>query len=137
MYTTSATVVQVSTKTNIIFFNLCHHQKDFNIKAQWSFFATSHGKSECDGIGGTVKRLARKESLQRHLDRHITTAKSFFDFCVEKIQKIIFHFIERSEVNSVRVLLTKRFEGVKTLPGTRSFHNFVPIDSSGTIEAKE
>lgn len=49
--------------------NLCLHEKDFQLKAQWSFFETSHGKTECDGIGGTVIRLARKESLQRHLDR--------------------------------------------------------------------
>ncbi|GBM37625.1 hypothetical protein AVEN_132076-1 [Araneus ventricosus] len=32
------------------FMNLCLHEKDFNLKAQWSFFATSNGKTECDGI---------------------------------------------------------------------------------------
>ena len=36
--------------------NLCLHFKDFGLKAEWIFFATSHGKSTCDGIGGTVKR---------------------------------------------------------------------------------
>ena len=40
------------------FLNLCHHQADFGIKAEWHFSATSHGKSACDGLGGTVKRLA-------------------------------------------------------------------------------
>ena len=29
------------------------------------FFANSHGKQPCDGIGGTVKRLTAKASLQR------------------------------------------------------------------------
>jgi hypothetical protein len=48
--------------------NLCLHEKYFKSKAQWSFFASSHGKTECDGIGGTAKHLARKESLQRCLD---------------------------------------------------------------------
>jgi hypothetical protein len=28
------------------------------------FFATSHGKRLCDGIGETIKRLARRASLQ-------------------------------------------------------------------------
>ena len=38
------------------FLNLCHHKSDFGLDATWTFFATSHGKSPCDGIGGTVKR---------------------------------------------------------------------------------
>jgi hypothetical protein len=47
------------------FINLCHHKEDFGIEAEWNFFATSHGKGPCDGVGGTVKRLAAKASLQR------------------------------------------------------------------------
>ena len=37
------------------FLNLCRHLEDFQIKAKWCFFATSHGKSPCDGIGRTLK----------------------------------------------------------------------------------
>ena len=33
------------------FLNLCLHEKDFNLKAEWHFFATSHGKGPCDGLG--------------------------------------------------------------------------------------
>ena len=40
------------------FLNLCHHRNDFGIPAEWHFSATSHGKGACDGLGGTVKRLA-------------------------------------------------------------------------------
>ena len=41
--------------------NLCNHVNDFRFHAIWSFFATSHGKSPCDGIGGTVMRkIAQK-----------------------------------------------------------------------------
>ncbi|KAJ8896733.1 hypothetical protein PR048_002078 [Dryococelus australis] len=35
--------------------NLCH-------PAFWPFFATSHGKSPCDGIGGTVQRMTKASS---------------------------------------------------------------------------
>lgn len=45
------------------FFNLCHHATDFNVTAEWVFFATSHGKSPCDGIGGTIKRTATRASF--------------------------------------------------------------------------
>ena len=44
--------------------NLSYHKSDFGLDAAWSFFATSHGKSPCDGIGGVVKRkLKENESL--------------------------------------------------------------------------
>ena len=49
------------------FINLCHHFDDFVITAEWNFFATSHGKNACDGVGGNVKRSLAKASLQRTL----------------------------------------------------------------------
>jgi hypothetical protein len=35
------------------------------VSAEWHFFATSHGKGQADGKGGTVKRLAAKTSQQK------------------------------------------------------------------------
>ena len=49
------------------FINLCHHQQDLNMDAEWIFFAASHGKSPCNGVGGFVKRYVAKRSLQRPL----------------------------------------------------------------------
>lgn len=46
------------------FANIDYHEDDFGIPAEWHFFATSHGKSPCDGVGGTVKRIAARASLQ-------------------------------------------------------------------------
>ena len=46
------------------FSNLCHHESDFGVNAEWNIFATSHRESSCDGIGGTVKRLIASASLQ-------------------------------------------------------------------------
>ena len=52
------------TKTNNIFLTYaCLHKMDFDVDCVWNFFATSHRKSPCDGIGGTIKRLATKASL--------------------------------------------------------------------------
>ena len=45
------------------FLNLCLHAEDFDIPAEWHFFATSHGKGPSDGTGGTIKREATKASL--------------------------------------------------------------------------
>jgi len=47
------------------FTNLCLHEEDFGITAEGNFFSASHGKGSCDGLGGNIKRLARRASLQR------------------------------------------------------------------------
>ena len=43
--------------------HLNYHYMDYELKAEWQFFATSHGKSASGGIGGTVKRLLARTSL--------------------------------------------------------------------------
>lgn len=48
---------QYKNKSN--FKNVCNHENDFKIRAEWHFFPTSHGKGPCDGIGGNIKRMAR------------------------------------------------------------------------------
>ena len=70
------------------FLNVCHHAEDFSMDCEWNFFATSHGKSACDGIGGTVKCLASRASLQRPSRDQILTAENMFNFCEESIKGI-------------------------------------------------
>ena len=60
--------------------NLVYHQDDFGIRAEWHFFATSHGKSACDGIGGTVKREAARASLRATTTGHILTPQQLLNF---------------------------------------------------------
>ena len=53
------------------FLNICSHKEDFSIEAEWIFFATSHRKSWCDGIGGAVECHAEK----RFEDGNTVTSK--------------------------------------------------------------
>ena len=46
---------QLSTKTEKFFESLS--QNRFWFQAEWHFYATSHGKGPCDGIGGTVTNI--------------------------------------------------------------------------------
>ena len=70
------------------FINLCHNQQDFNMDAEWIFFATSHGKSPCDGAGGFAKCYVAKHSLQRPLHDQILSYQSMLDLCVREISFI-------------------------------------------------
>ena len=110
--------------------NLCHHHKDFGLNADWTFFATSHGKSPCDGVGRTVKRLVSRASLQRPINNQILTAESFFEFCQENISGISFDYLTTDSLVSTRVFLNERFLKGNTIPGTRSFHYFTPLDEA-------
>ena len=62
------------------FCNLMFHKEDFGVDAKCHFFATSHGKSACDGVGAVVKYQARRASLQRTSENFITTPRDLFNF---------------------------------------------------------
>lgn len=113
------------------FLNLCHHHKDFNLKACWSFFATSHGQSPCDGIGGTVKRFLTRESLQLGpTGNTITNVDKVFALCQCRIDKISFFLLRKENLSTCRQQLESRFSQAKTVPGTRSFHCFSPLSEN-------
>lgn len=112
------------------FSNLCKHYDDFGVHAEWHFFATSHGKGPSDGIGGTVKRLVTKASLQRPSEGHINTHKAMFDFCVQNIKGIDFVLVTADDVQKEHETLKHRFEEAKTFDGTRDHHCYIPLDRS-------
>jgi hypothetical protein len=90
IYFSDGCAAQYKNRKNFI--NLCHHEQDFGMSAEWHFFATSHGKGACDGVGGTVKRLAARASLQRPYRDQISTPRQLYEFGCAEIQTVNFHF---------------------------------------------
>ena len=117
------------------FTNLCHHEEDFGIPAEWHFFATSHGKSAADGIAGTVKRTASKASLQRPYKDQILTPSQLYQFVSKEITGIHFAYATLHEHEDEAEFLTERFLHSRTVPGTQSFHSFIP-NSISTVKVK-
>ena len=109
------------------FSNLCFHEEDFNLKVNWTIFATSHGKSAYDRIGGTVKGLTASEILQRPFSNQILDVPSVFKFCEENVKNITFVFISKQGMETARDDLNQRFVPDRTVPGTRSYHFFAPV----------
>ena len=60
--------------------NIYYHYQDFQIEAGWHFFPTAHGKGACDGVGGSVKRAAAKNSLRSPPEKQILTAVALHDW---------------------------------------------------------
>lgn len=124
IYFTDGSAAQYKNKSNFV--NITHHKADFNIEIEWNFFATSHGKGPCDGVGGTLKRLATRASLQRTNADHILTAMDLYEWAKKSIKTMIFDFCTTTEYNEVKQQLEQRFDKALTIKGTRQFHSFIP-----------
>lgn len=105
---------------------LCMFKKDFGIDAEWHFFATSHGKSPCDALGGSLKRNARLFNMKNPTDPidsatwalNRPNSKSSFIFCSEKEYELI-----EKRLNSDRFS-----RKIRTVTGTQSYHSFKPVN---------
>ena len=106
---------------------LCHHKEDFGLTAEWHFSATSYGKGACDGLGGTVKRLAARTSLQRPYDQQIMTPRQLFDRVTTAIPTVHFEYCTTEDYEREQHHLEERFQTSRTIQGTRKLHSFVPI----------
>jgi len=82
------------------FANLSFHHEEFGIAAEWHFFATSHGKSPCDGVGGTVKREVARASLQATTSGFLLTPDDLYQWCQQHISGITFIWVGKDKLNS-------------------------------------
>lgn len=112
------------------FLNLCCHKTDFAISAEWHFSATSHGKGACDGLGGTVKRLAARASLQRTYNDQIMTPRQLYDWARDSIKTAYFGYCTNEDYKREEQFLEERFRQSRTIPGTRKLHSIIPTSQS-------
>ena len=94
------------------------------------FFATSHGKSACDSIGGTDKQLVTKASLQRPYTELILTADAIVNFYEVNIPGIKFFNVKSEEVSESPVTLQGRFLKARTVKGTQQYRRFISVKKS-------
>lgn len=124
-------------KNKKAFSNLANHFDDFGIPAEWHFFATSHGKGPCDGIAGSVKRLAFRASLQRRSENPILKPVDLYDWAITAIKNITFYYFEENVYEETESFLKERFSKSITIKGTLGYHAFIPIlDDSMYINVK-
>ena len=83
----------------------------------------------CDGVGGTVKHLATRASLQRPLDNQILTPYQLFEFASQDISGITSFYVDSETVKITAAILEPRFAKAECI-GTRNHHQFVPEGSS-------
>jgi len=91
-----------------------------------AFFATSHGKSPCDGIGGTVKREAAKKSLQSATTGHILTPINLYTWASCSTEGIAFLYCSKEKIQQHSEELAEQFDQAHTVSGTTDNHCYQP-----------
>ena len=128
-YFTDGCAAQYKNRFNFV--NMCHHEEDFGVRCEWNFFATSHGKGACDGIGGTVKRAVVNESLRRQYDKQILDVAALYEYLTSTFASSIeVMYVKGSKVLEVRQNLKERFNTTTVIKGTLGYHRYVPLTKS-------
>lgn len=73
------------------------------------FFSISHGKNVCYSIGGTIKNIEVKTSLQRLCSKRIITFNKLFNRSKSNIQNINLVNVTEVEYASVEKLIEDFF----------------------------
>ena len=102
------------------FSNIVYHFEDLGVPCVWSFYATSHGKSACDGLGGSIKRCTARESLRRPSSNGITDVRLMADYCRSTFSDVHFEITTKNDIDTAAKIMEKRLQMSSTLDGTRS-----------------
>lgn len=107
--------------------NICHHE-DFSLQCEWNFFATSHGKGPCYGIGGVVKRLATRYSkrLVKLGKDMLLNSEQLYHYAKESINGTNVFYVSTADVSTQKEFLSSRFENFQRVPDCRDMHSFAP-----------
>ena len=99
-------------------------------KSEWHFHESAHGKGPCDGAGGTMKRLARKASLQ--MTHQISTSKQLFELANQEsnLPNIAVMHRNTEDYETAQKFLESRFADCKSVPGTHKLHYIQPSKES-------
>ena len=98
-------------------------QKNLGARILWHYFATSHGKSAVDGVGGTVKRTVWNAVSTRKV-QSITSAECFAVVAQQFCQSTDITLITRKAIEKVskKLNLEEVFGDAKPVPGISKFH---------------
>ena len=89
-------------------------------------------KGPCDGIGGTIKRLAARASLQGTL---ISTPRYFYEWAISNVRGIEIQYTSNDEhEEETKYLNSERYIGLRTVSGKRSIHCVVPVNDKLSVK---
>ena len=111
-------------RNKMIFSVVANHHELFGVNASWIYFEAGHGKGSCEGVGGTVKRLADQAVKSGHAC--IQDAMDFraWSFSIEKSSSMRFRFVSSEDFTSYDQ------SRLNPLRGTMQIHQNVGIGNN-------
>lgn len=109
-------------RNRYIFDLILRHTERYGIPATWNYFESGHGKGPCDGVGGTVKRLA--DQAVNAQKANIQDAEDFFAWAQSSnIRSIKFFFVQKDtcdqEAENLKKCTLLPVKGTMTLHACR------------------
>lgn len=109
-------------------FNLRLHLEDFGVKAIWHFFASCHGKGACDGLAGTWKREAARESLLLVRKQPMVNVHQLYEWSKKKFKDTITTIlVTKHEIEATASNYQERYDDPPPLEGILSCHCIEPL----------
>lgn len=96
------------------------------MNAEIHFHATAHGKGPCDGLGGNLKRLATRASLQLPASRSILSPMRLYEWAKSSLKQTAIYYCSKEDIQRERIFLQPRFDSAITITGTKKLHAFIP-----------
>ena len=113
---------------------LSHHRDLFGCEATWSFTASGHGKSACDGVGGVLKSALRRFALRENKCRAnnegiVMNARSVRDWNIQKYTNFVSHIqvglLLKHDLLRFREEFTNAISGAaRRVPDVSTYHHF-------------
>jgi hypothetical protein len=109
------------------FINLMQYENKYHIKVEAHFTVSYHGKSECDAKCAVTKRLLRQACLRD--GNIILTSEQAYAYCSQNMcnETQEFDLVPKIDIEALKPELEKLYETAKTIPGTSTYHSFIPI----------
>lgn len=106
--------------------NVLFAPEDFGVELVEIFFASCHGKTCGDAVGGTVKNLTDR-LLTNNKDLMINNAQEMYNLIKDKCKSRVM-LVAKEEYDGYQAMLNERWKRINSIRGTRSFHMFERID---------
>lgn len=104
-----------------IFQIVAKHSSLFASSAAWNYFEAGHGKGPCDGVGGTIKRLA-DDAIKRE-SAVIQDPSDFYAWTQSLVtSEMDFIFVSKTDCTNASEVLDKLCKTVRPVRGTMKLH---------------
>lgn len=102
--------------------NMIRLEQKYSTKIRWNFSATSHGKTQADGVGGTIKNMVDRRIKAQNLI--ISSSFEFYQTAQQICEIISIHFISESEICQQKIHFDAFWSDIKGIKDIRQYHCF-------------